>query len=102
MKGFTEKETYMRSPSKLLVLMSLVVLLSSLCSGATITGTVKTPDGAPFEGALAQAQNTKTRIATVVLSDSQGRYRIEKLPAGEYRGGGRAGGYRSGLDSGGR
>jgi virginiamycin B lyase len=95
MKGFTEKETDMRSPSKLLVLMSLVVLLSSLCYGATITGTVKTPDGAPFEGALAQAQNTKTRIATVVLSDSQGHYRIERLPAGEYRVEIRAVGYRS-------
>jgi hypothetical protein len=95
MKGFTEKETDMRSPSKLLVLMSLVVLLSSLCYGATITGTVKTPDGAPFEGALAQAQNTKTRIANVVLSDSQGHYRIERLPAGEYRVEIRAVGYRS-------
>src|SRR6202049_73229 len=95
MNGFTEKETDMRSQSKLLVLMSLVVLISSLCYGATVTGTVKTPDGAPFEGAIAQAQNTKTRIATIVLSDSQGHYRIEKLPAGEYRVEIRAVGYRS-------
>ena len=29
---------------------------------ATITGTVKSPDGTPFEGAFVQAQNAKTRM----------------------------------------
>jgi hypothetical protein len=54
-----------------------------VCSAAAITGNVKGTDGAPFQGAFVEAQNTKTRITTIVLSDSHGRYRIEKLPAGE-------------------
>jgi len=61
---------------------------------ATITGTVKGPDGAPFEGAFVQAQNTKTRMAFIVLTDSQGHYRVEKVPAGEYQLTSRATGYR--------
>jgi virginiamycin B lyase len=75
----------MRPQLRLLALMSAVVLLASVCHSATITGTVKGVDGAPFQGAFVQAQNTKTKITVNVLSDGQGRYRIEQLPAGEYR-----------------
>src|SRR5580704_4253447 len=85
----------MRSHSKLPVLLSVALLLGPLCYGATIAGTVKDPYGAPFEGATIQAQNTKTRITTIVLSDSHGHYRVENLPAGEYRVQIRAVGYRS-------
>jgi virginiamycin B lyase len=65
--------------------MSAIVLLASVGRSATITGTVKGVDGAPFQGAFVQAQNTKTKITVNVLSDSKGRYRIEQLSAGEYR-----------------
>jgi virginiamycin B lyase len=75
----------MRSQIRLLALMSAIVLFGSVCSGATITGTVKGVDDAPFQGAFVQAQNTKTKITVNVLSDNQGRYRVEKLPAGEYK-----------------
>jgi virginiamycin B lyase len=68
-----------------LALISSVILLASVCRSATITGTVKGTDGAPFRGAFVQAQNIKSRITVSVLSDGQGRYRIEQLPAGEYR-----------------
>src|SRR5580692_10987636 len=57
---------------------------SSLASAATITGTVKGPDGAPFRGAFVQAQNTQSKITVNVLSRSDGKYYVEKLPAGEY------------------
>jgi len=75
----------MRSQIRLLALISLVVMLGSVCYSATVTGTVKGVDGGPFRGAFVQAQNTKTKITVNVLSDAQGRYRIEQLPAGEYR-----------------
>jgi hypothetical protein len=52
--------------------------------GATVTGTVKGPDGAPFRGAFVQARNSKTRITVNVLSGKDGQYRIPNLPAGEY------------------
>ena len=75
----------MRSQSKVLGLMSLMIVLAGTSYGATITGTVNGPDGAPFEGAFVEAQNTKSKITVTVLSDIEGRYRIEKLPAGDYR-----------------
>jgi len=73
------------SSRSLLRLGTLMLFISSTCFGATIVGTVKGKEGSPFQGAFVQAQNTKTRITVSVLSDSRGQYRIEKLPAGEYR-----------------
>jgi streptogramin lyase len=74
---------------------AFTILASSLGFGATVTGVVKGPDGAPFRAAFVQAQSSKTRISVYVLSDDQGRYRVENLPAGEYRVQVRATGYRS-------
>ena len=60
------------------------VFLTSVAYGATITGTVKGPDGAPFKGAFVEAQNKKTKITVNVLSAKDGRYRVDNLPAGDY------------------
>jgi virginiamycin B lyase len=62
-----------------------MVLFGSACYGATIDGTVAGPSGTPFQGAFVEAQNMKTKMTVSVLSDTRGRYRIEKLPAGQYR-----------------
>ncbi len=75
----------MRPQNKILILISLIVFLGSICQSATITGTVSGMDGAPFQGAFVEAQNAKTKITVIVLSGSQGRYRIPDLPAGDYR-----------------
>ena len=72
-----------RTP-RILTLMSAMIFLAAFTHGATITGTVKGPDGAPFKGAFVQAQNTKTKITVNVLSHKDGGYRVEDLPAGEY------------------
>jgi len=45
----------MRSMRKLAAFASFVILFSSSAFAATVTGTVKGPDGAPFEGAFVQA-----------------------------------------------
>jgi virginiamycin B lyase len=50
----------------------------------TITGTIKGPDGAPFRAAFVRVQNLSTRITMMVLTDSQGRYFADSLPAGNY------------------
>ena len=49
---------------------SIIVIfcMASLACGADVTGTVKVPDGVPFEGAFVQARNTNTRISISVLS----------------------------------
>jgi len=75
----------MKLQAKFLVLLSLALSVAASCYGATVSGTVKGPDGAPFEGAFVQAQNMRTKMSFWVLSDRQGHYRVEKLPAGEYQ-----------------
>jgi streptogramin lyase len=69
---------------KLLVSLALTTALASSAFGASITGTVKGPDGNPFMGAFVVAENTQNKMTVNVLSDAQGRYRIGKLPAATY------------------
>ena len=65
----------------LAVILSLAALQAW---STTISGTVRDPSGQPFRGAFVSAQNTETEITTIVLSDRQGRYRLEDLPVGRY------------------
>ena len=74
----------MQRLARILSLLGAVVFFTSFAYGATITGSVKGPDGAPFKGAFVQAQNTKTKITVNVLSQKDGRYRFDDLPNGDY------------------
>jgi len=62
-----------------------IIAAMSGADAATISGTVTGPDGQPFRGAFVQARNLKTKITVSVLSDNNGRYRVENLLVGEYR-----------------
>ena len=42
--------------------MIVVFRMATLAHGADVPGTVRGPDGAPFEGVFVQARNTNTRI----------------------------------------
>ena len=90
----------MKSPGKILSAIFSLVVLGSACFGATLTGMVKGPDGAAFQGAFVQAQNAQTRMTFIALSDSQGHYRVEDVPAGDYRVGIRAPGFRADAQTG--
>jgi hypothetical protein len=79
-----------------LTLMTMVACASSVSFGATISGTVKGPEGAALKGVFVEAQNDKTNTTFMVLSDGQGYYRIEKLPAGDYQLSTKFTGYESG------
>src|SRR6202171_6526358 len=81
-------------------LVAALFILASFAYGATITGTVTGPDGAPFRASFVQARNAKTKITVMVLSGNNGRYRIENLPAGDYQVQARTIGYRSDPRSG--
>ena len=85
----------MKSISKFVGLLIGFLLLATFSQAATVTGTVKSPDGSPFRGAFVQAQNTSTRVLVSVLTDKGGRYQIENLPAGKYQVQVKAVGYRS-------
>src|SRR6476646_9799567 len=88
----------MRSIAPLGVL-GIVVALSS-ADAATITGTVTGPDGAPFRAAFVQARNAQLKMTVSVLSDGQGKYVVENLPAGDYRLTIRATGYKADAKTG--
>src|SRR5271165_1737711 len=90
----------MRSRTRFLAILGLALYLAPSIHAATVSGTVKGADGAPIEGAFVQAQNSKTKISLFVLSDRQGRYRADQLPAGEYRLQVKATGFRSEPKSG--
>ena len=79
--------------------MGLLLLLASVAyeaSAGTLTGTVRGPNGAPLRGSFVRARSeTKSKITTSVLSDSQGRYRIENLTPGGYKVWADATGYES-------
>ena len=74
----------MRSLTRL-GLVGSVLLATSVADAATISGTVTAPDGAPMRAAFVQARNAQLKMTVSVLSDNQGRYVVENLPAGEYR-----------------
>lgn len=76
--------------------LGLLGLLAATGAGAaTITGTVTGPDGAPFRAAFVEARNAQMKMTVNVLSDGQGHYRVENLPAGDYRVQVRAVGYKA-------
>ncbi len=84
----------MKPASKLASILTAILFLASFAAAATVTGSVKSPDGTPYRGAFVQAQNAGTRVLVSVLTDKDGRYRIENLPAGTYRVQVKAVGYR--------
>ncbi|HEX4642126.1 MAG TPA: carboxypeptidase regulatory-like domain-containing protein, partial [Candidatus Acidoferrales bacterium] len=63
--------------------------------GGEISGTVKGEDGAPFRAAFVRAQNVKTKMIMMVLSDNQGQYRTNTLAPGTYEVWATSTGYRS-------
>jgi virginiamycin B lyase len=73
----------------------LVAPLGYAAPGGNISGIVKSQDGSPFRAAFVRAQNTKTKMLMMVLSDNQGRYSTENLPAGTYEVWATATGYKS-------
>jgi virginiamycin B lyase len=66
---------------------SLTLLFASFAYSAStgsISGTIKNENGIPFRAAFVRAQNTQTKMVMMVLSDNQGNYSTEALPAGKY------------------
>jgi virginiamycin B lyase len=80
---------------KMSVLASLAAILSGVAAAATLTGSVKGADGSAFRGAFVEAQNASSKITVIVLSDNAGHYRMDSLPAGQYRLQIKATGFRS-------
>src|SRR3954470_11804854 len=72
-----------------------IIFAASAADAATLTGTVTGPDGAPFRAAFVQARHAGLKMTVSVLTDNQGKYIVENLPAGDYTLGIRAIGYEA-------
>jgi hypothetical protein len=84
----TAKRTGRRPMIRFWKALGLVIFCAAFAYGAgdaTISGVVKDPAGAPFRGAFVHAQNVQSKITVNVMSDSQGRYRMQNLPPGDYQ-----------------
>jgi virginiamycin B lyase len=79
------KEAIMKYFGKSMMAAMVVACFASITAAATVTGTVKGPDGAPCKGAFVQAQSTDLNMMMSVLSDKEGHYKLENLPASTYR-----------------
>jgi len=78
------------------VFLAFLLATSSYASpGGDISGIVKGEDGAPFRAAFVRAQNVKTKMLMMVLTDNHGQYRTDNLPAGTYEVWATSTGYRS-------
>ena len=84
----------MRGIRGVLSLLAAIALSTPAALSATVSGSVKGPEGTPFKGAFVEFQNTQNRVTFNTLSHADGAYKIENLPAGTYNVAIRASGYK--------
>src|SRR5688572_26666290 len=53
-------------------------------SAGTLTGVVTDAAGKPLEGAFVQMKNAERRLFFMVITQGQGKYTNNRLPAGKY------------------
>jgi virginiamycin B lyase len=81
--------------SALLAFLFTYAISSYASPGGDIYGTVKAEDGSPFRAAFVRAQNVKTKMIMMVLTNNQGQFRTDSLPSGTYEVWATSTGYRS-------
>src|SRR5690349_11209255 len=65
------------------VLLSIPLLVTH-AAGGTIEGKITDPKGAAIPAATVTVTNQATKQDFTAVSDAQGRYKVEGLPAGSY------------------
>ena len=74
----------MNTAKRTITAMAIHSCLASPVIAATITGSVRGPDGLPQMGVFIVAQDAKTQRTVSVLSNEKGHYHIGNLPAANY------------------
>src|SRR5579859_387834 len=84
----TKRDQWARSGARFLAMLVLLVSLSKIAYGQSITGTlvgtVTDQQGAVVPSAAIKATNIDTGIVHAATSNAQGEYRIEYLAVGNY------------------
>ena len=78
-----------RNMSRKAAIAALLIVFSSALAGAAdnngvLQGVVKDSAGKPLPGAYVKLKNDERRLTFMVISQAQGRYTADKLPAGKY------------------
>jgi vitamin B12 transporter len=73
-----------KSSLHLLITLTIFGAVVTAQSGASITGTVKDPQGQPIPGATLTLFSSTGAAGSATTSDSVGGYRFEGLPEGDY------------------
>src|SRR5215471_4330980 len=70
--------------------LAALALAATVCSAAsaqdvgTLTGVITDAAGAPVAGAFVQMKNSERRLNFMVITQEQGKYANNRLPAGKY------------------
>jgi len=67
---------------RLIVLVSLALPIPTIAHAGALSGSVRTLDGTPLPSLVLRLEGTAARI---VVTGTEGRYRVSPLPAGAYR-----------------
>ena len=82
-----------------LIAVAVFVSLCATSAGAAYTGVVegvvKNSSGQPVAGAFVKLKNAERRLTFMVISQAQGKYTADRLPAGKYTVQGVGGGLQS-------
>src|ERR1700723_3058050 len=73
-----------KSSLHLILILAISGAVVSAQSGASITGTVKDPQGQPIPGATLTLFSRTGAAGGATTSDSSGSYRFDGLPEGDY------------------
>ena len=74
----------MKKVFSFVILVLLFASRGSAAPGGTLSGVIMGADGTPFRAAFVRAQNVKTKMNVMVLTDKKGQYWAAGLPPGTY------------------
>jgi hypothetical protein len=77
------------------VFVSVSAISAAAHNASVIEGVVKNSSGQPVTGAFVKVKNAEKRLTFMVVSQAQGRYKVDRLPAGRYAVQGVGGGFQS-------
>jgi virginiamycin B lyase len=69
----------------MLALATLAISANTAYAAGEVSGTIKGPNGAPLRAVFVRAEHAGTKMTTIVLSNNQGRYRVDNLAPGTYQ-----------------
>src|SRR6202045_1315611 len=97
------KSNGMRSKFTVIFAAALLFICGRVANAAenssTVEGVVQDASGKPVTGAFVKLKNNERHLEFMVISQAQGRYSANNLPAGQYVVQGVGGGYQSNVSA---